>query len=556
MDAWQRLLLGVLIGCALACGLACASPVRALASGTQETLMMDDDALIYDSPSHVSRTLQQMATLGVDRVKVSVVWSLVAPDSTSKTAPEFDAADPAAYPAGAWNRYDALVKLAAANRIGVYFQLTAPAPSWAVAPGKPTQGYPWSQEPNPSDFNEFVQAVGTRYSGTYVPPSSSPPPSSGNPIGGLPGLGGLTGLLGGGSQQQSQPQPLPRVSYWGIWNEPNEGAWLNPQYRDGPHHSRIPVAPVLYRRLVDAGWSALLASGHGGDTVLIGETASGGQTTPIPFVRALYCVGGSIRPLRGTAATQIGCPSSGNPSTFVADHPGLFGSAGYAHHPYGFDEPPNVTLNSNIITLAQLPRFEAVLNRIFSAYGKQKNGGVPLYLTEFGYKTNPPNPFVRTSLSEQATWLNQGEYMTWQMPYVQALAQFLLTDEPPKTSEPRNSFAYWGTFQTGLIMRGGGFKPGYYAFRVPIWVPRPRHSSNVTIWGQLRPAVHSSVQYAVLEYERPGSSSWTQLQELQTTSPRGFLVAHVSIPGAGAIRLAWLDPSSGNVDYSRTVAIS
>ncbi len=26
---------------------------------------------------------------------------------------------------------------------------------------------------------------------------------------------------------------IPRVNYWGIWNEPNEGAWLNPQWR-GP----------------------------------------------------------------------------------------------------------------------------------------------------------------------------------------------------------------------------------------------------------------------------------------------------------------------------------
>ena len=39
------------------------------------------------------------------------------------------------------------------------------------------------------------------------------------------------------------------------------------------------------------------------------------------------------------------------------------------------------------------------------------------------------------------------------------------------TDEPKNSLAYWGTFQTGLIMHTGAIKPSYYAFRIPIWLP-------------------------------------------------------------------------------------
>ena len=71
---------------------------------------MDDNQLIYASPDQVAHTLSQLASLGVDRVKVSVVWSLVAPDAASSTKPKFDATDPRAYPPGAWDRYDTLVR--------------------------------------------------------------------------------------------------------------------------------------------------------------------------------------------------------------------------------------------------------------------------------------------------------------------------------------------------------------------------------------------------------------------------------------------------------------
>ena len=80
------------------------------------------------------------------------------------------------------------------------------------------------------------------------------------------------------------------MSYWGIWNEPNEGAWLNPQWRTVGRGGRVLIAPLLYRQLVDAAYSALRATGHAHDTILIGETASRGWIFPIQFVQALYCV--------------------------------------------------------------------------------------------------------------------------------------------------------------------------------------------------------------------------------------------------------------------------
>jgi hypothetical protein len=562
MHPWQRLLGAPLAFLCVVCALSCASPARALASSTQTSIMIDDDQLIYASPDHVAAELEQMASLGIEQVKVSMVWSLVAPDSTSTHKPNFDATNPAAYPPGAWDRYDTLVRLAGELGISVYFQLTAPSPTWAVALHPKAQPYDWHpdvQYPNPTEFGQFAEAVGRRYDGSYVaaPPADDPSPPSLLGLG-LPGsLAGLTGSTGTtGTTQSTTDDVIPAVRTWGIWNEPNEGSWLNPQYKSLGHGRVQLIAPLLYRQLVDNGWKGLAASGHAHDTVLIGETASGGITRPIPFLQALYCVDSHNRPLRGHAASVLGCPGSGSRSTFVRDHPGLFDIAGYAHHPYSFDTPPNkVIATPGAITLANLGELENELNRLLALDGRPRRGGLPMYLTEFGYKTNPPDPWVHTSLSQQATWLNQGEYISWKYPYVRTMAQFLLVDNAPNPEWPKGSRAYWSSFTTGLETHAGTPKPSYAAYRLPIWLPDQHHGSRVTVWGQLRPADHQTLQYGVLEFKPSHSSSFKTIRELQTGSSQGFFVAHVAIPSAGELKLAWLAPS-GTVYYSRTIPIS
>lgn len=531
----------------------CALPARSLASSTETSMLMDDDQLIYVGQQHMTQTLERLASLGVDVVKVSVVWQLIAPSPFSSQRPHFDATDPTAYPHGAWNRYDELVETAQKLGMKVYFLLIGPAPNWAIPRHLSRgQGPLLGFMPNPTDYRNFVEAVGRRYSGAYVDPTaaSDPPPV-------LPGVGAID-IPGVTPAPQSAPapQPLPRVSYWGIWNEPNERSWLNPWYRPLAHNRKAYIQPEEYRALVDAAWSGLSASDHASDTVMVGETANRGVLTPRQFVRGLYCVGANLRPLRGTAASNVGCPSSGNPSDFLSAHPGLFESAGYSHHPYAFDVPPNHPYPDRaFITLDNLPSFDRLLDGIFATYGVHPAGGVPLYLTEWGYKTNPPNPYVKTTEAEQAAWLNQGEYMTWRYPFVRALTQFLLVDSPPKQGERKGTPLYWSTFQTGLELQNGQAKPSLTAFRIPIWLPVARHGPSADIWGQLRPANHTATQTAYVEFIPRGTTRWTQLAQVQTTSPEGFLSNHVAIPSAGELRLAWPAPN-GSVYYSRTVAIS
>jgi hypothetical protein len=72
----------------------------------------------------------------------------------------------------------------------------------------------------------------------------------------------------------------------------------------------------------------------------------------------------------------------------------------------------------------------------------------------------------------------------------------------------------------------------------------------------LRPADHSKAQVAALQFQARRSSSWSTVRQLQTANSEGFLLAHLSVPGAGNVRLAWTNPSNGSVDYSRTVPVS
>ena len=147
-------ILAALICAVLSLGGLAAATVPAPAGGRDSTFQ-DDNLLVYNTPLGVARTLNTLASLGVDRVRVSVFWNIVAPNATSTTRPaNFNAADPSSYPAGAWNRYDTLVTFAKARGIAVNFDLTDPAPLWATRDAAATR-YPEDLQP----FAERVRPV-------------------------------------------------------------------------------------------------------------------------------------------------------------------------------------------------------------------------------------------------------------------------------------------------------------------------------------------------------------------------------------------------------------
>ncbi len=500
------------------------------ASTTQESTFQDDKLIVYGNRETLIRTLDQLRSLGVDRIRVSLFWKLVAPYPTNNERPEFDAADPGAYPPFAWDRYDQIIYQASLRGIGVNLNVTSPAPHWAT--GTPPADRPDIDEtfaPDPNEFQQFVRAAGIRYSGSYG--------------------------------------PLPRVDYWSIWNEPNQGAWLTPQWladpRDGAFHE---AAPGIYRGLVDAAYKALVETGHGDDTILVGETAPKGLDVlgvtramkPRRFILRLYCLDDTAQFLTGETAVSQGCPTTDQGNQFVAAHQGLFRISGYAHHPYELTQPPSRRpVDPDFFTIANINDLSSLMRRVFGRYNQpfpHNERRMPLYLTEFGYQTNPPDPLGVTR-TNQAAYLNESEWLAWRNPGVRTLTQFLLVDDRPGAGSTRIE-RYGATFQSGLETVHRKRKPAYYAYRLPIHIRNRavRRGRRMAVWGFIRPGRNGVRQRVRIELRQDGRRRWRRLASVLTEPRRGYLEARVRPRRSGLVRLAWRSPG-GRVLHSRAVHI-
>ena len=222
-----------------------ALPAGASASSKQVMTFEAPRELLRDADRE--RTLDEIKALGVDRVRVLMYWSSIAPAPDSATKPAFDASDPAAYPQDNWARYDALMRDARSRGIEVYVTLTGSAPRWATKAKRDNLTRPSAKE-----FEAFATAAGRRY----------------------------------GEQ----------VAIWSIWNEPNQPQFLLPQFSRGKA-----VSPGIYRALYQGAQRGLRASGNGGDTILLGETSPRGNrrvVAPLAFLRGTLCLSRSYKKSR------------------------------------------------------------------------------------------------------------------------------------------------------------------------------------------------------------------------------------------------------------------
>src|SRR3954447_10009233 len=183
------------------------------ASKSQQSMFQDDASLLLSGTARRDKTLNEMKSLGVDIVRVNVVWQRYAPKPNAKKKPSFNAADPASYNFG---DLDGVVSGAGSRGMVVLLTPTVPGPAWASG-CKGSANKRRICRPKPGEYGAFVRALGSHFSS---------------------------------------------VHRWSLMNEPNQGGWLTPQYvKRG--HGWVRESPKIYRNLVRAGTGALGATGHG-----------------------------------------------------------------------------------------------------------------------------------------------------------------------------------------------------------------------------------------------------------------------------------------------------
>jgi hypothetical protein len=488
----------------VATALAAATPAHA--SPDQITIIQDESRLLEDGPAVQATALDEIKSLGADVVKVTVNWRTLAPSGSRKPA-GFVGDDPAAYSPANWAMLDSLVRGAAARGLKVMFLIGGRAPEWASGGGGSRSG---AFQPSAVEFGRFAQAVGTRYSGSYVPgggggapPPPPPPPPCSTPVPpGDPCPQPIPAFAVMSTASVSNPPAhaaddsgaLPRVDIWAVWNEPNLSGWLQPQYT----RRKVPVSPQIYRGLFLAAYDGLVASGHAKDQILMGDLlpfARSGKTyparvSPIKFLREMACVDSHYRAYRGGAAASRGC-------TNFKPLPGT----GIAYHPYTLAQGPEaLTPLADDATINDLGRLDRALRKLSRRFVDHQ---MPIWITEFGFQTDPPDPFA-SPISEVPRFMSESEWLAYHDRRVKSYAQYPLSDD----STSGRGLARFHGFQSGIDSSVGKPKKFVYqAFQTPLFV-RFVSRSTVEIFGGVRSASGgtASLQTAVGKSFRPLST--------------------------------------------------
>ena len=301
-----------------------------------------------------------------------------------------DGGDPAD-PAYDWSAYDLAVRRAAQAGIKVLFSIYG-TPRWENPAG------PNAAPRRIADLRNFAAAAATRYSGGYA--------------------------LDNGAI-------LPEVNLWAAWNEPNNPIFLQPQFKR-VGGKWVYQAARDYAKICEAVWSGVHSTLTRGEKVACGVTSPRGNnsptssrpsTSPLAFLRALKAAG-------------------------------LKHFDAWAHHPYygsRFEAPatppPRGSRGSppNSVTLGNLNVLISELTRL---YGPKR-----LWITEYGYQTDPPDQLFGVTWAKQATYLTQAFAIARRNPRVDMMLWYLLQDEPILSG-----------WQSGLRTTTGQLKPAFTAF--------------------------------------------------------------------------------------------
>jgi hypothetical protein len=349
--------------------------------------IFDDAQLNYGNPDQVFPMLKQLNT---QIVRVNLVWG--GPNGVAKRRPvnPMNPNDPA-YD---WSVYDRTVFYAHQHGIRVVFSVIG-TPPWAnsarglnVVPRRIL------------DLERFATAAARRYSGSFK---------------------GRDGRV------------LPPVRQWLAWNEPNNPAFLRPQYRKVGKKVVIQSA-IDYAKICNAVVKGVRKTTIGASKVACGVTGPRGNNNP-----------NSSRPALSPVAFLRAMKKAG-----------AKGFDAYAHHPYYGapretpSTPPPPGIHGNAPTAITLGNINVLIREVSRLYGSKR-----IWITEYGYQTNPPDRIFGVSLANQARYLTQSYGIARRHPRIDMFLWFLLRDE-------RRGAEGW---QSGLLTASGAKKPAFAAFQ-------------------------------------------------------------------------------------------
>lgn len=405
-------------------------------------------------------------------VRVYASWSTVSPGRPS----DAEASDPA-WPGYRWTAVDAQVRQAVAHGLQPLVMVND-APAWAQGPGRPTGTTTAAWKPDAAAFGRFVGAVARRYSGAVADPAA-------------PGT------------------PLPKVTRFQLWNEPNLDLHLAPQWDGGK-----PFAPVRFRELVNAGYQAVKGVQPAATVITAGlapfgdyGTRSGTRTPPVAFLRSMLCLDGKLR-RACTAETRFDALS---------------------HHPYAVRKPSGPALNVDDVTVPDLGKLTRVLRaaRKAGTLGPRTPG---LWVTEVSYDSDGPDPDGVPSAT-LSRWVPELLWRLWDQG-VGTVLWFQVRDQLPNPS-------FATTYQSGMYLNDGTRKPYAQAFRFPV-VVTGRTAKRLKVWLRSPVAGRATVQVRV-------GRKW---RTVATTSVKASGVRRLTVPRSRTTAVRALVGSEASAAWS------
>ena len=351
--------------------------------------IFDDAQIHYGNPDTVFPVLR---TLRTQLIRINLVWG--GANGVAKRRPA-NAANPAD-PAYDWSAYDRTVNYAAQYGLKVVFSIIG-TPPWANSAAG-VNVVPRSS----LDLQRFATAAARRYNGRYP---------------------GADGRL------------LPAVRSWLAWNEPNNPAFLRPQYRQVAG-SWVAQSPIDYAKICNAIVKGVSVTTVGASRVACGVTAPRGNNNP-----------NSDRPALSPIAFLRGMKRAG-----------ATGFDAYAHHPYygGPSEtpssPPPTPSRGQAPTAITLGNVDLLIREVTKLYGNKR-----IWITEYGYQTNPPDRIFGVTLARQAQYVTESFGIARRHPRIDMMLWFLLRDEARTLIEEG--------WQSGFLTASGTRKPSFAAFQ-------------------------------------------------------------------------------------------